>query len=163
MGPGVVSPTSRSCPKPLLLPPGNTRVPFCSCSGSPRLGPGSSPASPVAPHFTPVLSPAAVCTEPSLSTTTALWGFPTASVDKAPRGASWWRRNVCRAGLWFHKAGRGIDVERRQEIDSRHRLWPLNSILKTVREVIKGVHEYLDKNGYCCIGEKKEINSMFQN
>ena len=40
------------------------RVPFCSCSGSPRLGRASSPASRVAPHFTPVLSPAAVCRDP---------------------------------------------------------------------------------------------------
>ena len=40
------------------------RGPFCSCSGSPRLGRASSPASRVAPHFTPVLSPAAVCRDP---------------------------------------------------------------------------------------------------
>ena len=56
-------------------------------------------------------------------------------VDKAPHCVSWWRRNVYRVQLWFHKAGeRRVDLELRQEVDNWHRLWPLNSIFKNLRK-----------------------------
>ena len=113
------------------------RAPFRGCSSSPRLGRASSPASPLAPHFTPVLSPDAA--QGPVAFLPPLPGVsPAASADKAPRAAHWWGRDVCRVPLWFHKAGgRRRTWELRQEIDNRHRLWPLHSIVKNLRKSSK--------------------------
>ena len=100
--------------KPLLLPPGNTRslLLLLRLSAS---RPGFLASLTCGPSLhTRVVSsrcvPGPVVFLPPL----ACGVSPTASVDKAPRGASWWRRNVYRVRLWFHKAGgRGTDLERR--------------------------------------------------
>ena len=82
------------------------RVPFCSCSGSPYLGPGFLASLTCGPSLHTRVVPSRCVPEPLVFLPPLPCGvFPTASVDKAPRGANWWRRNMCRVRLWFHKAG----------------------------------------------------------
>ena len=83
-------------------------------------------------------------------------GSPAASAEKAPRAAHWWGRDVCRLPLRLHKAGgRRRALERRQEIDNRHRLWPLHSIVKNLRKSSKVYMSISVENGRCYIGKKK--------